>query len=110
MALGVIVADRSGGHSWVCSRSMALMRGDFSSDTISADNDARVEWSAATAIEDPAAPSCASGTRMLPYLCCSATAGIRLAQRDEARVLSCSGDLTGLISPSIPSETYSMAS
>ena len=48
------MADRSGGHSWVCSRSMALMRGDFSSDTISADNDARVEWSAATAIEDPA--------------------------------------------------------
>jgi len=64
VALGVIVADRSGGHSWVCSRSMALMRGDFSSDTISADNDARVEWSAATAIEDPPAPSCASGTRM----------------------------------------------
>ena len=47
---------------------MALMRGDFSSDTISADNDARVEWSAATAIEDPPAPSCAGGTGVLPYL------------------------------------------
>ena len=35
---------------------------------MSADNNARVEMSAATAIEDPPAPSCASGTGILPYL------------------------------------------